>query len=77
MGSSKNIKESKYPITEDDLRTVMIGFNGKEIPGPAGFGLDPIGLEIGRLWTERQKQKEQDKQKDEDPLRATLHSSKE
>ena len=66
MGDSKKSKEEEYIITEDDLRTVMIGFNGKEIPGPAGFGLDPIGLKIGQLWHERQKQKEQDEQKPED-----------
>lgn len=64
MDDSKKSKEEEYVITEDDLRTVMIGFNGKEIPGPAGFGLDPIGLKIGRLWQERQK--EQDKQNPED-----------
>ena len=48
-------KGKKYHITEADLETVGIGFNGKEIPGPAGFGTDFIGLEIGRLWAERQK----------------------
>ena len=73
MDTPKKSKEEEYTITEDDLRTVTIGFNGKEILGPAGFGLDPIGLEIGRLWAERQKQKEQEEQKLEDPLRANLN----
>ena len=73
MGIFKNTKRKKFSITEEELRTVTIMFNGKEVQGPAGFGLDRKGLEIGRVWAERQKQKEQEEQKLEDPLRANLN----
>ena len=73
MGIFKNTKRNKFSITEEELRTVTIMFNGKEVQGPAGFGLDRKGLEIGRLWEERQKQKAQEEQKLEDPFRANLN----
>lgn len=65
MGAPKNSKKDEYSITEEDLRTVTIIFNGKKILGPAGMGLDPVGLEIWRRWEERHQPKEQGAQNTE------------